>query len=45
MTGGYSAMIAFDPVRSLGVAALANAGGVQPSPLDEAVVQGLGWAR
>jgi serine-type D-Ala-D-Ala carboxypeptidase/endopeptidase len=41
MTGGYSAMIAFDPVRSLGVAALANAAGVQPSPLDEAVVQAL----
>ena len=37
MTGGYSAMIAFDPVRSLGVAALANAAGVQPSPLDQAV--------
>jgi D-alanyl-D-alanine-carboxypeptidase/D-alanyl-D-alanine-endopeptidase len=37
MTGGYSAMIAFDPVRSLGVAALANAAAVPPSPLDEAV--------
>ena len=42
MTGGYSAMIAFDPVRSLGVAALANAAGVQPSPLDEAVFEALG---
>ena len=42
MTGGYSAMIAFDPVRSLGVAALANAAGVQPSPLDEAVFTALG---
>jgi len=41
MTGGYSAMIAFDPVRSLGVAALANAAGVQPSPLDEAVFAAL----
>ena len=42
MTGGYSAMIAFDPVRSLGVAALANSAGVQPSPLDEAVFEALG---
>ena len=42
MTGGYSAMIAFDPVRSLGVAALANSAGVQPSPLDEAVFETLG---
>jgi len=42
MTGGYSAIIAFDPVRSIGVAALANAAGVQPSPLDEAVFRALG---
>jgi serine-type D-Ala-D-Ala carboxypeptidase/endopeptidase len=42
MTGGYSAMIAFDPVRSLGAAALANSAGVQPSPLDEAVLDVLG---
>jgi D-alanyl-D-alanine-carboxypeptidase/D-alanyl-D-alanine-endopeptidase len=42
MTGGYSAMIAFDPAHSLGVAALANAAGVQPSPLDEAVFAALG---
>jgi serine-type D-Ala-D-Ala carboxypeptidase/endopeptidase len=42
MTGGYSAMVAFDPVRSLGVAALANGAGVQPSPLDEAVFEALG---
>jgi D-alanyl-D-alanine-carboxypeptidase/D-alanyl-D-alanine-endopeptidase len=42
MTGGYSAMVAFDPVRSLGVAALANAAGGQPSPVDEAVVAALG---
>jgi len=42
MTGGYSAMIAFDPVRGLGVAAMANAAGVLPSPLDEAVFQALG---
>ena len=41
MTGGYSAMIAFDPVRSVGVAALANSAGVQPSPLDEAVFEAL----
>ena len=42
MTGGYSAMIACDPVRSLGVAALANGAGVLPSPLDEAVFATLG---
>jgi serine-type D-Ala-D-Ala carboxypeptidase/endopeptidase len=42
MTGGYSAMIAFDPVRSFGVAALANGAGVLPSPLDEAVFAALG---
>ena len=42
MTGGYSAMIAFDPVRSLGVAALANAAGVLPSPLDGAVFRAFG---
>jgi CubicO group peptidase (beta-lactamase class C family) len=42
MTGGYSAMIAFDPVRSLGAAALANSAGVQPSPLDGAVFDVLG---
>ena len=42
MTGGYSAMVAFDPARSLGVAALANAAGVLPSPLDEAVFRALG---
>jgi serine-type D-Ala-D-Ala carboxypeptidase/endopeptidase len=42
MTGGYSAMLAFDPVRGVGVAALANAAGVQPSPLDAAVFEALG---
>ena len=42
MTGGYSAMIALDPVRGLGVAALANAAGTQPSPLDEGVFETLG---
>jgi serine-type D-Ala-D-Ala carboxypeptidase/endopeptidase len=42
MTGGYSAMIAFDPGQGLGVVALANAGGVPPSPLDEAVFAALG---
>jgi serine-type D-Ala-D-Ala carboxypeptidase/endopeptidase len=41
MTGGYSAMIAFDPVRGIGVAALANAAGAQPSPLDGAVFAAL----
>jgi CubicO group peptidase (beta-lactamase class C family) len=42
MTGGYSAIIAFDPARHLGVAALANAAGIHPSPLDEAVFAALG---
>jgi D-alanyl-D-alanine-carboxypeptidase/D-alanyl-D-alanine-endopeptidase len=37
MTGGFSSMIAFDPVRRLGVAALANSAGPLPSPLDSAV--------
>jgi len=42
MTGGFSAMIAFDPVRRLGVAALANSAGALPSPLDKAVLGALG---
>jgi D-alanyl-D-alanine-carboxypeptidase/D-alanyl-D-alanine-endopeptidase len=42
MTGGFSAMIAFDPDRGLGVAALANSACRPPSPLDEAVLAALG---
>jgi serine-type D-Ala-D-Ala carboxypeptidase/endopeptidase len=42
MTGGFSAMVAFDPDRGLGVAALANSGGHPPSPLDAAVMAALG---
>ncbi len=38
MTGGFSAMIAFDPLRNLGVAALANSAGALPSPLYPAVM-------
>jgi len=41
MTGGFSAMVAFDPARGLGVAALANTAGKLPSPLDEAVLRAL----
>ena len=41
MTGGFSSMVAFDPARSLGVAALANTAGKLPSPLDEAVLRAL----
>lgn len=41
MTGGFSAMIAFDPVRRMGVAALANSAGTLPSPLDQAVLDAL----
>jgi CubicO group peptidase (beta-lactamase class C family) len=42
MTGGFSAMIAFEPVRNLGVAALANTAGSLPSPLDQAVLSAFG---
>ena len=38
MTGGFSAMIALDLARGLGVAALANTAGAPPSPLDQAVL-------
>jgi len=38
MTGGFSAMVAFDPVQTLSVAALANSAG---APLDEAVLRAL----
>ncbi len=41
MTGGFSSMVAFDPVRGLGVAALANTASRPPSPLDEAVLRAL----
>jgi serine-type D-Ala-D-Ala carboxypeptidase/endopeptidase len=40
MTGGFSATIAFDPARSLGVAALANS--AVGAPLDQAVLSALG---
>ncbi|MGH3631074.1 MAG: serine hydrolase domain-containing protein, partial [Sciscionella sp.] len=42
MTGGFSAMIALDPARRLGVAALANSAGSPPSPLDQAVLSAFG---
>jgi serine-type D-Ala-D-Ala carboxypeptidase/endopeptidase len=42
MTGGFSAMIAFEPSRNLGVAALANTAGSLPSPLDQAVLSAFG---
>ena len=42
MTGGFSAMIAFDPARGLGVAALANTASASPSPLDQAVLSAFG---
>jgi D-alanyl-D-alanine-carboxypeptidase/D-alanyl-D-alanine-endopeptidase len=42
MTGGFSAMVAFDPARNLGVAALANSAGALPSPLDKAVLAAFG---
>jgi len=42
MTGGFSAMVAFDPARNLGVAALADTAGTPPSPLDQAVLSAFG---
>ena len=42
MTGGFSAMVALDPDRGLGVAALANSAGRLPSPLDAAVMAAFG---
>ena len=42
MTGGFSAMVAFDPARNLGIAALANSAGALPSPLDKAVLAAFG---
>ena len=42
MTGGFSAMIAFDPARNLGVAALNSSRGTPPSPLDQAVLSAFG---
>jgi serine-type D-Ala-D-Ala carboxypeptidase/endopeptidase len=39
MTGGFSSMVAFDPARKLGIAALANSAGALPSPLDHAVFE------
>jgi hypothetical protein len=41
MTGGFSTMIAFEPDRGLGVAALANSACRPPSPLDQAVLRAL----
>ena len=42
MTGGFSAMVALDLTRGLGVAALANTAGAPPSPLDRAVLSAFG---
>ncbi len=41
MTGGFSAMVAVNPSRRAGVAALANRGGVSPSPLGTPVLDAL----
>jgi len=41
MTGGYSAMVAFNPAHRTGVAALANIGGVPVSPLDRPIMAAL----
>jgi CubicO group peptidase (beta-lactamase class C family) len=42
MTGGFSAMVALDLARGLGVATLANTAGAPPSPLDRAVLNVFG---
>ena len=42
MTGGFSAMVALDLARGLGVAALANTAGAPPFPLDRAVLSAFG---
>ena len=42
MTGGFSAIVALDLERGLGVAALANTAGAPPSPLDRAVLSAFG---
>lgn len=41
MTGGYSAIVAFNQERRAGIAALANGAGSLPSPLDAPVVDAL----
>ena len=41
MTGGYSAIVAFNPARRAGIAALANGAGPLPSPLDAPVIDAL----
>ena len=41
MTGGYTAVVAFSPARRIGAVALANTGGVPPSPLDAVVLDAL----
>ena len=41
MTGGYCAIVAFNPARRAGIAALANAAGPLPGPLDAPVIDTL----
>jgi CubicO group peptidase (beta-lactamase class C family) len=41
MTGGYSAIVAVNPARRAGIAALANGAGPLPSPLDAPVIDAL----
>jgi CubicO group peptidase (beta-lactamase class C family) len=41
MTGGYSAVVAFNPARRAGIAALANGAGSLPSPLDAPVIDAV----
>ncbi len=41
MTGGYTAVIAFNPARRTGAVALANTGGTPPSPMDAVVFDAL----
>lgn len=41
MTGGFSAMVAFNPARRTGAAVLTNSGGTPPSPIDALVFGAL----
>ena len=41
MTGGFSAMVAFNPSRRLGIAALTNAAGQPPSPIERPIMDAL----
>jgi CubicO group peptidase (beta-lactamase class C family) len=41
MTGGFSAMVAFNPSGRLGIAALTNAAGQPPSPIERPIMEAV----